>query len=96
MIMLFGALVGCFVGWIGGRWLHMDQIETITDISFATLGAWIAGGVALRALHITFGTAFDPMTSLASVIGAVIGVAFYQLVFHPHHTGGRRQPPIGR
>ena len=93
MIMLSGTLIGCFIGWLGGRLLHMDEIETITCISLSTLGAWIAGGVTLRSLHITFGTAMDPATTLAALVGAIVGVAFYQLFFHPHHTGGRRHPP---
>jgi hypothetical protein len=94
MVMLLGILLGCLAGWQGGRILHLDQIERLVSISLSTLGAWFAGGVAIRALDFNFGTSLHWEVALAAGAGAVLGVVFYGALFHPHHTGGRGHRPL--
>lgn len=78
-------IVGALAGWLGSRLMGQDNASIITDIVIGIVGAIIGGFLAdLLGLRVD-PNAFNVLSILVAVIGAMILIAIYRAL-----TGGRR------
>jgi glycopeptide antibiotics resistance protein len=87
MSMLLPTLFGVAIGAWMARRMHLDEIETIADLSFAVLGAWTGGLLAFLISPYTLGAGTTLLAIILNLVGAVLGAVLYKVLFHPHQEG---------
>ena len=87
MSMLIPTLLGVAIGLWMARRMHMDEIETIADLSFAVVGAWLGGVLAFLIVPYTLGAGTTLLAVIFNLAGAILGAVLYKVLFHPHQEG---------
>lgn len=74
-----GLIIGGFAGWIAGQIMNGNGYGIIRNIILGMLGSW--AGVEIFALFDISAGNTTVATIITSVVGAIVLVFFYRLIF---------------
>ena len=83
------AVVGLLTGWVASK-VTGARLSTGWTLLAGVVGSWV-GGAIFSGLGVSVGGLLNPVSLLASVVGAVILITFARVVARPSLTGADRR-----